>query len=127
MTTPLSDLDVLISKTNLLKCEDSLDLEADASTANTEYKLTLLAKIINTKKFNVKVVQSIPFKAWNPSKGMKIQPLEENCFCITFNHDWDRSRVLVSRPWSIMSSHLVVRDWPPDLTMKEIDFNFSPF
>ncbi|KAK3016156.1 hypothetical protein RJ639_005458 [Escallonia herrerae] len=26
-----------------------------------------------------------------------------------------------------MSSHLVVRDWPPDLAMKDIEFNLSPF
>ncbi|KAK2976687.1 hypothetical protein RJ640_004288 [Escallonia rubra] len=26
-----------------------------------------------------------------------------------------------------MGSHMVVRDWPPDLAIKEIDFSFSPF
>ncbi|KAK3021224.1 hypothetical protein RJ639_045125 [Escallonia herrerae] len=58
---------------------------------------------------------------------MKIQPLEDYKLCITFNHEWDRSRVLDSRPWSVMSSHLVVRDWPPDLSMEEIEFNTSSF
>ncbi|KAK3016308.1 hypothetical protein RJ639_007628 [Escallonia herrerae] len=121
------ELDALISKTNQLLCEDTLELEEDTNNANKVYPLTLLAKIISNKKVNAKAVQSIIFKAWNPNKGMKIQLMEENCFCITFNHDWDRTRVLESRPWSIMSSHMVVRDWPPDLTMKEINFNFSPF
>ncbi|KAK2997659.1 hypothetical protein RJ639_025883 [Escallonia herrerae] len=121
------ELDALISKTNQLLCKDTLELEEDTNNANKEYPLTLLAKIISNKKVNAKAVQSILFKAWNPNKGMKIQLMEENCFCITFNHDWDRTRVLESRPWSIMSSHMVVRDWPPDLTLKEINFNLSPF
>ncbi|KAK2999546.1 hypothetical protein RJ639_024651 [Escallonia herrerae] len=121
------ELDALISKTNQLLCEDTLELEEDTNNVNKEYPLTLLAKIISNKKVKAKAVQSILFKAWNPNKGMKIQLMEENCFCITFNHDWDRTRVLESRPWSIMSSHMVVRDWPPDLTMKKINFNISPF
>ncbi|KAK3037272.1 hypothetical protein RJ639_029684 [Escallonia herrerae] len=117
----------LITKTNLLLNEDSIDLEEDDSNANMEYSITLLANIVSFKRMNVNTVQSILSKAWHPSKGMKIRNLEENLFCINFNHEWDRKRILDSRPWSISGSHMVVRDWPPDLTLKEIDFNLSPF
>ncbi|KAK2973509.1 LOW QUALITY PROTEIN: hypothetical protein RJ640_020171 [Escallonia rubra] len=107
----------IISKTNHLIFEDSIDMEEDADNANREYIITLLAKLISNKKSILKVVQNILSKAWNPSKGMKITLLEDNTFCIALNHKWDRARILESRPWSIMSSHLVVRDWPPNLTM----------
>ncbi|KAK3006097.1 hypothetical protein RJ639_017351 [Escallonia herrerae] len=110
-----------------LNCEETIDLEEDDSNANREYFLTFLAKIISSKKSNLKAVQSILSKAWNPTKGMKITPLADNTICITFNHEWDRMRILESRPWSIMSSSLVIRDWSPNLYIKEIELNYTPF
>ncbi|KAK3002237.1 hypothetical protein RJ639_021300 [Escallonia herrerae] len=146
MTTPHQDLETIITKRNCLlteetldleedelpreKClltEETLDLEEDDLNANSEYSLTLLAKVASLKKINTKAVYSVLFKAWNPSKGMKIQNLDENIFCITFNHEWDRKRILDSWPWSVISSHLVVRDWPLHLALRDIDFNLSPF
>ncbi|KAK3023207.1 hypothetical protein RJ639_043672 [Escallonia herrerae] len=112
------DLDKIIAKTNQLHREDFIELEKDDTNANNESSLVLLAKITSLKKQNNKAVQNILSNVWNPTKGMKI---------FAFNHEWDRSRILDSRPWSIMSSHMVVKDWPPNLTMKEIDFNLSPF
>ncbi|KAK3008039.1 hypothetical protein RJ639_015411 [Escallonia herrerae] len=120
------DLDTIISKITQLKCEETIDLEEDDSNAVREYTLTLLAKVISIKKSNLKAVQTILSKVWNPTKGMKITSLEDNIVCITFNHEWDRTRILAARPWSIMSSHLVVRDWPPNLSINEIEFNYSP-
>ncbi|KAK2994943.1 hypothetical protein RJ640_019332 [Escallonia rubra] len=103
------------------------DLEEDDISATREYALTLLAKIISPRAINVKAVQTILQKSWNPSKGMTVQHQKENFFCITFNHEWDRKRVLSSGPWSLMNSHVVVRDWPPHLTMEDLDFSQSNF
>ncbi|KAK2995023.1 hypothetical protein RJ640_012263 [Escallonia rubra] len=120
-------MDSLIDKTTALQCEDLDDLEPDDLNASKEYGLTLLAKIISSQKINSKAVQAILQKAWNPSKGMKIHSQQENIFHITMNHEWDRNIILESRSWSVMSSHVVVRDWPPHLSMDEIDFSKSPF
>ncbi|KAK2998374.1 hypothetical protein RJ639_022626 [Escallonia herrerae] len=117
----------LINKTSSLHCVDLDDLIADDTSAPKEYELTLLAKIISSKQPNPKVVHSILQKAWNPSKGMKLQSHQNNIYSITFSHEWDRNRILASRPWSIMSSHVVVRDWPPHLNLEEIDFSKSSF
>ncbi|KAK2991912.1 hypothetical protein RJ640_014108 [Escallonia rubra] len=120
-------MDSLIDKTTALHCEELDDLEPDELNASKEYGLTLLVKIISSRKINSKAVQAILQKAWNPSKGMKIHSQQENIFRITMNHEWDRNRILESRLWSVMSSHVVVRDWPPHLSMDEIDFSQSPF
>ncbi|KAK3014545.1 hypothetical protein RJ639_008319 [Escallonia herrerae] len=120
-------MDDLINKTSSLHCADLDDLIADETSASKEYELTLLAKIISSKQPNPKVVHSILQKAWNPSKGMKLQSHQNNIYSITFSHEWDRNRILASRPWSIMSSHVVVRDWPPHLNLEEIDFSKSSF
>ncbi|KAK3037446.1 hypothetical protein RJ639_031940 [Escallonia herrerae] len=117
----------LINKTSSLKCADLSDLEEDDISASKEYALTLLAKVISSRIINVKAAQAILQKSWNPSKGMVVEHQKDNIFCITFNHEWDRQRVLNSGPWSIMNSHVVVRDWPPHLTVEELDFSQSIF
>ncbi|KAK2972614.1 hypothetical protein RJ640_029233 [Escallonia rubra] len=116
-----------LSVTRSLLCDEISDLETDEVNASKEYSLTLAAKIFSSKAFNAKAVQTVLHKAWNPSKGMKIQPHSDNTYSFSFKHEWDRKRVLDSRPWSVMSSHLVVRDWPPHLTLEELDFSHSPF
>ncbi|KAK2991236.1 hypothetical protein RJ640_023817 [Escallonia rubra] len=120
-------MDDIINKTSSLLCADLDDLIADETSALKEYELTLLAKIISSKQPNPKAVQSILQKAWNPARGMKMQFHQHNIYSITFSHEWDRNRILASRPWSVMSSHVVVRDWPPHLNLEEIDFSKSTF
>ncbi|KAK3002080.1 hypothetical protein RJ639_020242 [Escallonia herrerae] len=127
MSTHQLELDSIITKTNLLLNEEPIELEEDDANANIEYSLTILAKVVSIGKMNSNAVQVILSKACHPPKGMKIQNLDENIFCITFNHEWDRKRILDSRSWSILSSHLVVRDWPPDLALREVVFDLSPF
>ncbi|KAK3012835.1 hypothetical protein RJ639_008614 [Escallonia herrerae] len=120
-------MDIIINQTQSLLCEDYLDLDADDSNAAKESTLTLVAKVISPKKINAKLAYSILLKAWNPSKGMQVKHQEDNVFSISFNHEWDRKRILDARPWSIMSSHLVLRDWPANLTLDELEFHHSPF
>ncbi|KAK3022602.1 hypothetical protein RJ639_045753 [Escallonia herrerae] len=120
-------VDSLINKTNSLHCTDLDDLVPDEDSANKDYGLTLLAKIICSKKSNSKVVQTILQKSWNPTQGMKIQTHHDNIDSIIFNHEWDKNRIMDHRPWSVMSSHVVVRDWPHQLNLDEIEFTQSPF
>ncbi|KAK3020047.1 hypothetical protein RJ639_003360 [Escallonia herrerae] len=120
-------MDSIILKTRSFLCDEISDLETDEVNASKEYSLTLAAKIFSSKAFNAKAVQTVLHKAWNPTKGMKIQPHSDNTYSFSFKHGWDRKRVLDSRPWSVMSSHIMVRDWPPHLTLEELDFSHSPF
>ncbi|KAK3002906.1 hypothetical protein RJ639_020003 [Escallonia herrerae] len=120
-------MDSVINKTSSLNCADLSDLKKDDISETREYALNLLAKIISPRAINVKAVQTILQKSWNPSKGMTVQHQKENIHCITFNHEWDRKRVLNSGPWSMMNCHVVVRDWPPHLTMEDLDFSQSNF
>ncbi|KAK2985865.1 hypothetical protein RJ640_009935 [Escallonia rubra] len=124
LSTPMEEL---INKTSSLLVADLDDLVVDETSVLKEYELTLLAKIISSKQPNPKLVQAILQKAWNPLKGMKLQSLQNNIFSITFTHEWDRNRILASRPWSVLNAHVVVRDWPPHLNLEEIDFSKSSF
>ncbi|KAK2966972.1 hypothetical protein RJ640_009542 [Escallonia rubra] len=120
-------MDNIITQTRSLLCEDFIELEADNLNATMEAALTLVVKAITTKTIPLKPLQNILLKAWKPLKGMKVQHIQGNIFSVTFNHEWDRKRIMVSRPWSIMSSHLVVRDWSSDRAIEELSFDYSPF
>ncbi|KAK3011760.1 hypothetical protein RJ639_012305 [Escallonia herrerae] len=106
-------MDNIINKTQSLLFEDHLDLDADDTNVAKEYALTLIAKVISSKKINAKLAHTILLKAWNLSKGMQVQ------------HEGDN--ILDARPWSIMRSHLVLRDWPANVTLDKIKFHHSPF
>ncbi|KAK3007100.1 hypothetical protein RJ639_016978 [Escallonia herrerae] len=120
-------MDTIINETKSLQCDDFKELEADELNAYEEAALTLVIKAITTKTIFLKSLQNILLKAWNPSKGMKIRHIQGNTFSVTFNHEWDRKRIMDSRPWSIMNSHLVVRDWPSNCAIDDVPFDYSPF
>ncbi|KAK2986148.1 hypothetical protein RJ640_026472 [Escallonia rubra] len=120
-------MDTIINQTKALMNEEFIELESDELNASEEAAMTLIVKAITTKTIYLKALQTILSKAWNPSKGMKIQQIHVNMFSISFKHEWDRKRILESRPWSIMGSHLVVRDWPTNLPIEDISFDSSPF
>ncbi|KAK3033161.1 hypothetical protein RJ639_036345 [Escallonia herrerae] len=101
-------MDIIINQTQSLLCEDYLDLDADDSNAAKESALTFVAKVISPKKINAKLAYSILLKAWNLSKGMQVKHQEDNVFSISFNHEWDRKRILDTRP-------------------DELEFHHSPF
>ncbi|KAK3003071.1 hypothetical protein RJ639_020030 [Escallonia herrerae] len=61
-------MDSIIHKTQSMLFEDHLELEADDTSAAKEYALTLLAKVISSKKINAKLAYTILLKAWNPAK-----------------------------------------------------------
>ncbi|KAK2990333.1 hypothetical protein RJ640_003605 [Escallonia rubra] len=120
-------METIINQTKSLQCDDFIDLEEDELNASVEAALTLVIKAISTKTIFLKPLQNILLKAWNPSKGMKIRHIQGNIFSVSFNHEWDRKRIMDSRPWSIMNSHLVVREWPPNCAIEDVQFDYSPF
>ncbi|KAK3013453.1 hypothetical protein RJ639_009371 [Escallonia herrerae] len=108
-------------------CEEFIELELDDINVYEEAALTFIVKAITTKTIYLKALQSILTKAWFPLKGMKINQIQGNIFSIVFCHEWDRKRIMDARPWSIMNSHLVVLDWPTNLAIENISFDYSPF
>ncbi|KAK9275710.1 hypothetical protein L1049_022978 [Liquidambar formosana] len=50
-----------------------------------------------------------------------------NTFLFVFSKADDRTRVLLTSPWSVFGFHLVLKEWPPSLTIEEIDFSFFAF
>ncbi|KAK3024666.1 hypothetical protein RJ639_044282 [Escallonia herrerae] len=120
-------MDLIINQTKSLQCGEFIELEEDEFNASEEGALTLVIKAITNKTIYLKPLQNILLKVWNPSKGMKIQHIQGNTFSVSFNHEWDRKRIMDSRPWSIMSSHLVIRDWPTNCAIDDLSFDYSPF
>ncbi|KAK3030809.1 hypothetical protein RJ639_037190 [Escallonia herrerae] len=87
-------------------------------------KLPLLEKI--DKPLNETGVKNIFLKAWNPHGGLKIRE-QKGRLLFTFSCEQEYQKVLQSRPWTVMGSHLVIREWPQDVALHEVKLSTSPF
>ncbi|OMO54222.1 hypothetical protein COLO4_36554 [Corchorus olitorius] len=46
---------------------------------------------------------------------------------VTEKNDQDKRRVVQQGPWTVMDSHLILKEWPVDAVLEEIDFSTSEF
>lgn len=60
-------------------------------------------------------------------KEMQIHNLDINTFLFVFNHKVNKKKVVENGPWIIISNHLIIKEWQPDVTFDEINFLTSIF
>lgn len=59
--------------------------------------------------------------------GLMIEDIDTNMFLFTFPRQHHKDRILASRPWNFKGFHMVLRHWPPELSINEIALNYSAF
>ncbi|KAK3013668.1 hypothetical protein RJ639_008539 [Escallonia herrerae] len=121
------DINNLIQQTNRLTCSlEPLELEIDPRFPETLTSLTIVGRVISDKPLNKAVVRNILSKAWFSPSGIKIKE-QDNRLLFTFQNENDYHKVLNNRPWTVMGSHLAIREWPPDVALQEVNLTTSPF
>ncbi|KAK3013498.1 hypothetical protein RJ639_010317 [Escallonia herrerae] len=105
---------------------EPIDLEEDPNHSENTNSLTLVGKIISDKPLNKTGVKNILLKAWNTHGGLKIQE-QEGRLLFSFTCEKEYQKVLQSRPWTVMGSHLVIKEWPQDVALHEVKLSSSPF
>ncbi|KAK3039602.1 hypothetical protein RJ639_029301 [Escallonia herrerae] len=121
------DIHNLIEQTNRLHCfAEPIDLEEDPNHSENTNSLTLVGKIISNKPLNKTGVKNILLKAWNTHGGLKIQE-QEGRLLFSFTCEKEYQKVLQSCPWTVMGSHLVIKEWPQDVALHEVKLSSSPF
>ncbi|KAK3015982.1 hypothetical protein RJ639_006678 [Escallonia herrerae] len=121
------DINTLIQQTNRLTCSsEPIELETDRTLPDILTPLTIVGKIICDIPFNKSTVRKILFKAWSSPSGLKIKE-QDNHLLFIFQNEADYHKVLNNRPWTVMGSHLAIREWLPDVALQEVNLSTSPF
>ncbi|KAJ4848025.1 hypothetical protein Tsubulata_009359 [Turnera subulata] len=121
-------IDTLVQQTQKLQCrEPEVSLHEDPEINRRISKKVLVAKLLSKVVLNKKAVKVTIQKSWGAIAGLSIHDVDVNVYLCKFEDEADKRRVLNRGPWTIMGSHLVLREWPPNLLFEELDFTTSSF
>lgn len=80
-----------------------------------------------SRRDNFKVVKNILQSAWPTSASVRISKLEHNLIQCTFSNHEDMELIFKKSPWSVKSSHIILKIWPAHSTVAPIDFSTFEF
>lgn len=104
-----------------------LTLVADNEGATKKVGISLVGKILSEKLFKGNEIFMVVRRIWFTKEIPKVEDIGPNTFLLIFKSETDRDRVWNRRPWTINKSHLLLREWKPDISLEEICFNFTTF
>ncbi|KAL4348129.1 hypothetical protein GQ457_17G024370 [Hibiscus cannabinus] len=104
-----------------------LELESDDNINAAIKTLSLVGKIVSDRNIKFTTLCAILNRAW-PIKGeFESHNLGKNFVLFVFNSEKEKQDVLLQGPWSILDKHIVLKDWPPNAILEEIDFSLLEF
>lgn len=104
-----------------------LDLPINDEHTTNLTALSLVGRLLTTKRINFKVVTAVLQTAWNLGQNVAIKNLDNNTVSCTFTKYADRDRILKQGPWAIKGAILNLILWPPSLTLHELNFAHCSF
>ncbi|OMP10820.1 hypothetical protein COLO4_04241 [Corchorus olitorius] len=104
---------------------DVLELSTDDDVSIQVKNHSIVGKVASDKVVKVGPLRAIVAKAWPAREIVEIHELEVNTFLFVFKDERDKLKVLKQGPWSVMDCHLVLKEWPKEATLEEIDFTSS--
>uniref|UniRef100_A0A2N9GET6 CCHC-type domain-containing protein n=1 Tax=Fagus sylvatica TaxID=28930 RepID=A0A2N9GET6_FAGSY len=117
------EIDLLASKTKELQCsEGRIKLEVSQTSAMQSKKM-LVGKLLTKKHVGKGLMKEILKRAWNTRYDFEITVLDANKFVFAFQHDLDKRKVFEGRPWTVKGHFLVLKEWHPQQTVQEIEFD----
>nr|POF16651.1 hypothetical protein CFP56_69302 [Quercus suber] len=115
----------LVKRTNRCSFQD-IRLELPPNQAvDSPPENTIIGKLISPKSLSLPIIKDVVTKAWRPTYPLEVSKLDNNVFLFKFHHEADAQKTLLKRPWSIRGGHLILKEWDPSLTWKEVDFSKS--
>ncbi|OMO73078.1 reverse transcriptase [Corchorus capsularis] len=112
---------------HLLQDLDVLELSTDDEVNQKVKQHSLVGKAISDKVIKLGPLRAILSKAWPLHDTLEIHELECNVFLFVFKDENDKRRVIQQGPWSVMNKHLMLKEWPVEAVLEEIDFTTSEF
>ncbi|KAL4387335.1 hypothetical protein GQ457_09G012790 [Hibiscus cannabinus] len=105
----------------------TLELESDDNINATISSLSLVGKVISERTTKFSTLCAVLNRAWPIKGNFESHDLGKNFILFVFNSEKEKHNVLIHGPWSLQDKHIVLRDWPKEATLEEIDFSLSEF
>ncbi|KAM1552305.1 hypothetical protein ACFXTH_044455 [Malus domestica] len=104
-----------------------IHLDRSLDLSKMEIGVKLVGKALTQKSLNKWGIRNILKTAWKDLGEMEIKWVRENLFIISVPDQSMAQKILAQMPWAVMKKNFVVKDWPPDLALEEVDMTTIPF
>lgn len=115
------EVNALIEHTTNLQCFAESD-----TTTPLDNEFTLVARILTDKTINLGAFKTTILKAWNPKKRVTTNILQNNLMAFIFEYENDINKIF-NHSWAFRDLQIIVRKWPPDLSLNEINLDRAYF
>ncbi|KAJ4843978.1 hypothetical protein Tsubulata_002389 [Turnera subulata] len=105
----------------------SLNLHEGRDAGRLRSKHVLLARLIAERRISSYVLKSICSKSWEFNNCLDVKEICHNTYLLSFEDEDDRSRILLQSPWTMSGNHVVIKEWPCNWALHEIDFSTFEF
>lgn len=128
MSDFVENVDKPIDKAKSFNCKQiTLHLIVNKDNDKHSKGKVLVGKVISEKTISLAMIKAILVKSWQTRRGYRAAAKLNNMFVFTFEHDVDAKIIIENRPWTINNQQLAIAEWPPNMSIEEISFSYSPF
>ncbi|KAF2291436.1 hypothetical protein GH714_024067 [Hevea brasiliensis] len=114
--------------TENLSCEEPhLELATSTEAGHQMTGNKLVARVIASRKYNPWILRTTVGKVWKNENAFQVRRGPEGTFIFIFEDMAEKVRIVDKGPWLIDNNLLVLKEWPPDISIKEINFNVDAF
>lgn len=115
------------SMTSLQEFLKSLDLQPLRGDEDDGSGKILIGKLLASRVFRMFTIAEIAQKTWRLKAKIRKDKIEDNIFKFTFGSKEEKDQIFRGRPWSLNGAHLILKEWPGNLSLKEISFGTTIF
>ncbi|KAJ4834899.1 hypothetical protein Tsubulata_047363 [Turnera subulata] len=105
--------------------EEALDL--DNTVSSLVSKTYLVWKIVSSRYISPAKVKAQTSAILACNGTYRVIEKGKNLFLFGFEFEHDRNKILRKAPWSVSGQLLVVKCWPPNLAIEQVDFSTTVF
>jgi hypothetical protein len=127
MDQPTINLQALIQETKALNCDDPRPLELAPLVFTQDNSFRLLGRLISPNPPSLYWVRDILNLSWKFALPFEVDLLPGDRFLFTVFKEKLVHEIMDKGPYNIKGSLLVVKLWPPELTLEEVDLTTCAF
>jgi hypothetical protein len=125
MALASANLQALIKATAALSCKDMFLLESMPLTFPQAAGFRLFGRIISPNPPSIVTVREFLLQAWKFATPFTVDILPGDRFLFTVSSEDLVVKIMDNGPWNVKGALMVVKPWPPELTINEVDLTLG--